>query len=70
MAQVRSPMGAGTSFSMLRTASAAYQVAQLRSQKLSAFQALFLVTLGGARTLCLEDKLSNFEVGKEVILCF
>ncbi|MCL1495583.1 MAG: guanine deaminase [Pseudanabaena sp. Salubria-1] len=58
-------VGAGTSFSMLHTASAAYQVAQLRSQKLSAFQALFLATLGGARALCLEDKLGNFEVGKE-----
>ena len=58
-------VGAGTSFSILRTASAAYQVAQLRSQKLSAFQALFLATLGGARALCLGDKLGNFEVGKE-----
>jgi guanine deaminase len=58
-------VGAGTSFSILRTASAAYQVAQLRSQKLSAFQALFLATLGGARALCLEDKLGNFEIGKE-----
>ena len=58
-------VGAGTSFSILRTASAAYQVAQLRSQKLSAFQSLFLATLGGARALCLEDKLGNLEVGKE-----
>ena len=58
-------VGAGTSFSMLHTASAAYQVAQLRSQKLSAFQALFLATLGVERALCLEDKLGNFEVGKE-----
>ncbi|MFM7886742.1 MAG: guanine deaminase [Pseudanabaena sp.] len=58
-------VGAGTSFSMLKTACAAYQVAQLRSQKLSAFQILFLATLGGARALCLEDKLGNFEVGKE-----
>lgn len=58
-------VGAGTSFSMLHTACAAYQVAQLRSQKLSPFQALFLATLGGARALCLEDKLGNFEIGKE-----
>ncbi|TYQ31439.1 guanine deaminase [Pseudanabaena sp. UWO310] len=58
-------VGAGTSFSILRTACAAYQVAQLRSQKLSSFQALFLATLGGARALCLEDKLGNFEIGKE-----
>jgi guanine deaminase len=58
-------VGAGTSFSILKTGCAAYQVAQLRSQKLSAFQALFLATLGGARALCLEDKLGNFEIGKE-----
>ncbi len=58
-------VGAGTSFSILRTASAAYQVTQLRSQKLSAFQALFLATLGGAIALSLDDKLGNFEVGKE-----
>ncbi len=58
-------VGAGTSFSILRTACAAYQVAQLRSQKLSPFQALFLATLGGAKALCLEDQLGNFEIGKE-----
>ncbi|WP_055075170.1 guanine deaminase [Pseudanabaena sp. 'Roaring Creek'] len=58
-------VGAGTSFSILRTACAAYQVAQLRETKLSSFQALFLATLGGARALCLEDKLGNFEIGKE-----
>lgn len=58
-------VGAGTSFSILQTAKAAYQVAQLRSQKLSAFQSLFLATLGGAQALCLDDKLGNFEIGKE-----
>lgn len=58
-------IGAGTSFSILQTANAAYKVAQLRQQKLSPFQALFLATLGGARALSLEDKLGNFEVGKE-----
>jgi guanine deaminase len=58
-------VGAGTSFSILHTAGAAYQVAQLRSQKLSTIQALFLATLGGARALNLEDKLGNFEIGKE-----
>jgi guanine deaminase len=58
-------VGAGTSFSMLQTANEAYKVAQLRQQKLSPFQALFLATLGGARALNLEDKIGNFEVGKE-----
>jgi guanine deaminase len=58
-------VGAGTSFSLLQTASEAYKVAQLRGQKLSAFKALFLATLGGARALCLEDKLGSFDPGKE-----
>ncbi|NET09890.1 MAG: guanine deaminase [Merismopedia sp. SIO2A8] len=58
-------VGAGTSFSMLQTANEAYKVAQLRQQKLSPFKALFLATLGGARTLCLDDRLGSFEVGKE-----
>jgi guanine deaminase len=58
-------IGAGTSFSMLQTANEAYKVAQLRQQNLSPFQALFLATLGGARALNLEDKIGNFEIGKE-----
>lgn len=58
-------VGGGTSFSILQTANEAYKVAQLRQQKLSPFKALFLATLGGARALCLEDTLGNFEVGKE-----
>jgi guanine deaminase len=58
-------VGAGTSFSLLQTANEAYKVAQLRGQKLSAFHALFLATLGGARALNLEEKLGNFEPGKE-----
>ena len=58
-------VGAGTSFSLLQTAGEAYKVAQLRKQKLSPFQALFLATLGGARALRLEDKIGNFETGKE-----
>ncbi len=57
-------VGAGTSFSLLQTANEAYKVAQLRQQKLSPFKALFLATLGGARALCLEDTLGNFDVGK------
>ncbi|HEY9908458.1 MAG TPA: guanine deaminase [Thermosynechococcaceae cyanobacterium] len=58
-------VGAGTSFSLLHTASEAYKVVQLQQESLSAFKALFLATLGGAKALSLEDKLGNFEVGKE-----
>lgn len=58
-------VGAGTSLSLLQAANEAYKVAQLQQQSLSAFKALFLATLGGARALSLEDKLGNFEPGKE-----
>jgi guanine deaminase len=58
-------VGGGTSFSMFQTANEAYKVAQMRQQSLSPFQAMFLATLGGARSLSLDDKIGNFEVGKE-----
>lgn len=58
-------VGAGTSFNMLRTGSEAYKVTQLRGKKLSAFQALYLATLSGAKALYLDDKIGNFETGKE-----
>lgn len=58
-------IGGGTSFSMLETANEAYKVTQLQQQNLSPFQAFFLLTLGGARALCLEDKIGNFDAGKE-----
>ena len=58
-------VGAGTSFSLLRTASEAYKVAQLQGNSLSAFQLFFLMTLGGARSLHLEDSIGNFTPGKE-----
>ncbi|MBE9146712.1 guanine deaminase [Planktothrix mougeotii] len=60
-----SDIGAGTSFSLLQTANEAYKVAQLQSQTLSAFQALFLATLGGAKALKLDHKIGNFAIGKE-----
>lgn len=58
-------VGAGTSFSLLQTTNEAYKVAQLQGQKLSPMQALFLATLGGARALCLGDKIGSFDPGKE-----
>jgi guanine deaminase len=58
-------VGAGTSFSILQTANEAYKVAQLRGQKATAFQSLYLATLGGAKALELDDRIGNFDVGKE-----
>ncbi len=61
-------VGAGTSFSILHTANEAYKVVQLQGESLSAFKGLFLATLGGAKALLLEDKIGNFDVGKEADL--
>lgn len=57
--------GAGHSFNMLKTAAAAYQVAALRGYKPTAFQLFYLLTLGGANALGLDDKIGNFKKGKE-----
>ena len=58
-------VGAGTSFSILQTMSEAYKVVQMQQQSLSAFKALFLATLGGAKALSLDQKIGNFDLGKE-----
>ncbi|MEB3754807.1 guanine deaminase [Acinetobacter sp. MD2(2019)] len=58
-------IGAGTSFSQLQTLNEAYKVQQLQGDKLSAFESFYHATLGGAKALNLDDKLGNFELGKE-----
>lgn len=58
-------VGGGTSLSVLRTASEAYKVLHLLNQDLPPFDALYLATLGAARALYLDDKIGNFEPGKE-----
>jgi hypothetical protein len=58
-------VGAGTSFSMLRTMDEAYKVAQLQDQRLTALRCFYLATLGGARALRLDDRIGSFEAGRE-----
>jgi guanine deaminase len=60
-----SDVGGGTSFSLLQTANEAYKVTQLQRQTLTPFQTLYLLTLGGARALKLDQNLGNFQPGKE-----
>ncbi len=58
-------VGGGTSLSMLKTASEAYKVLHLQERALPAMRALFLATLGAAEALGLDEKIGNFEAGKE-----
>ena len=58
-------VGGGTSFSLMRTASEAYKVLQMRRQSLTSFRALYLATLGGAEALYMDDRIGNFATGKE-----
>lgn len=61
-------LGAGTSFSMLQTMAAAYQVARLGGQSLSASQAFYLATRGAARALYLDDRIGSLAPGMDADL--
>lgn len=58
-------VGAGTGLSMFGTLNEAYKVLALQDQKLSSVRGFYLLTLGGAKSLSLDNKLGNFENGKE-----
>lgn len=58
-------VGAGTSFSQLQSLNEAYKVMQLQGKKLDPFQSLYLATLGGARSLYLDEHIGNFQPGKD-----
>ena len=62
---VATDVGGGTSFSMLQTLNEAYKVSQMAGQTLSPLKAFYLATLGGAKSLYLDQTIGNFEVGKE-----
>ena len=57
--------GGGSSFSMLRTMAAAYEIGQLSGTVLHAGQLLWLATRGSANALHLQDKIGALEVGME-----
>jgi guanine deaminase len=62
---IGSDIGAGTSFSLLRTLGEAYKVEQLQGRTLEPFKALYLATLGGARALGLEERIGSLAPGHE-----
>ncbi|WP_313121202.1 guanine deaminase [Pantoea septica] len=58
-------VGAGTTFNMLQTLGEAYKVGQLQQYRLSAAEAFYHATLGGAHALDLHPHIGNFTPGKE-----
>jgi guanine deaminase len=60
--------GGGSSFSMLRTMAAAYEVAQLRGQALHPSQLWWLATVGSARALHAQTRIGNIAPGMEADL--
>jgi guanine deaminase len=57
--------GGGSSFSMLRTMAAAYEIGQLRGTPLHAAQLIWLATSGSARSLHLHNKIGSLAPGLE-----
>ena len=60
--------GGGSSFSMLRTMAAAYEIGQLRGTPLHAAQLLWLATQGSAVALRMDGKIGNIAEGMEADL--
>ncbi|WP_417257820.1 guanine deaminase [Celeribacter sp.] len=60
--------GGGSSFSMLRTMAAAYEIGQLTHTALHPAQLLWLATYGSANALHMQDKIGSIAVGMEADL--
>ncbi|MCA0918879.1 guanine deaminase [Pseudooceanicola nanhaiensis] len=60
--------GGGSSFSMLRTMAAAYEIAQLRGEALHPAHLIWLATGGSARALRMEDRIGRLMPGMEADL--
>ena len=60
--------GGGSSFSMLRTMAAAYEIGQLRATPLHAAQLIWLATAGSAKSLHLHSNIGTIKDGMEADL--
>ncbi len=61
--------GGGSSFSMLRTMAAAYEIAQLRGVALHPAELIWRATAGSAQALRLDDKIGRLDKGMEADIC-
>lgn len=62
---IATDVGAGTSYSMLRTLDEGYKVLQLGGQRLHPFRAFHWITRGNAVALGLEDRIGTLDPGSE-----
>ena len=65
---VATDIGGGTSYSMLRTLDEGYKILQLRGQRLNPLHSFYMMTLGNARALSLEDRIGSIEAGRDADL--
>lgn len=66
---VASDVGGGTSLSMLRNLGDAYKIQAMRGERLTAWKALYAITLGSAKALGIDNEIGSFEPGKTADLC-
>ena len=65
---VATDVGGGTSYSMLRTLDEGYKVLQLRGQRLNPLRSFYMMTLGNARAMSLDDRIGAIEPGRDADL--
>jgi len=62
---IATDIGAGTSYSMLRTLDEGYKILQLQNQQLHTLRAFFWITRGNAEVLGMADRIGTLDVGSE-----
>jgi guanine deaminase len=65
---VATDVGGGSSYSMLRTLDEGYKVLQLRGQRLNPLRSFYMMTLGNARAMSLDESIGTVEAGRDADL--
>jgi guanine deaminase len=65
---VATDVGGGTSYSMLRTLDEGYKVLQLRQQRLDPLRSFYMMTLGNARAMSLDERIGSLQAGRDADL--
>jgi guanine deaminase len=65
---VATDVGGGSSYSMLRTLDEGYKVLQLRGQRLNPLRSFYMMTLGNARAMSLDESIGTIEAGRDADL--